>query len=96
MKTVPKMAGAAPKFSVTGFQSVLTTNARPKCWIAGIACCSSVRTIRRSNAGTALATMPTTHWNPSRGRLVTMPALASALTAMAQPGSSAESLRSSR
>src|SRR6266481_8343964 len=68
VETVPKMAGNAPKESVTGFQSTPTRKRIPNCLIAGAACCRSVSTMSTSTAGTAVATIETTSRKPSRGR----------------------------
>src|SRR5579864_6140120 len=69
--TVPKIPGRAPNSLVTGFQTVPTTKWRPNCWIAGLACCRSVRVMRTRAAGTRLATTPITALNPSKGLRVT-------------------------
>src|SRR5712692_283893 len=65
--TVPKIAGRAPKLSVTGFQSVPVKKASPNCLIAGMACWRRVSVISTSKPGIRLATKPTTVRNSSRG-----------------------------
>src|SRR2546430_10885847 len=82
--TVPNIAGRAPNFSVTGFQSVSIRNLRPNCLIDGSACWSKVRTMSTRSSGITVPTIPTTVRKPSRGRLAMTAAIgpASARTAM--------------
>src|ERR1700704_4520547 len=67
--TVPKIAGSAPKDSVTGFQFTPDKKAGPKCVTAGHACWRRMAMIRTRTTGAVVATTAVTVRNRSGTRL---------------------------
>ena len=63
--TVPKIAGKAPKDSVTGFQLTPVKKGTPKCLTAGHACSRRMATMRTTRTGAVVATPAVTVRNRS-------------------------------